>query len=233
MGRHIKPLGWLSAFVIGISAPAAACEVALVLAVDVSGSVDEQEFNIQMQGLADGLRDASVSEALVVGEAALLVLQWTGASRQRVVVPWMRIGSFEDVEAFAAQVETTPRVWRNFSTAVGEALTFAADQFGHVPDCARRVIDVSGDGSSNEGIEPREVHPRLNALNITVNGLVIEGAEPKMTEYFWENVILGPGAFVITANSYDEYPARMRRKLLREVTKQISGNGADSFRPNL
>ncbi|MEO1140638.1 MAG: DUF1194 domain-containing protein [Pseudomonadota bacterium] len=233
MGWRFNPLGWLSACALGCAAPALACDVALVLAVDVSGSVDEDEFNIQMQGLADGLRDASVSEALVVGEAAVLVLQWTGASRQRVVVPWTRIETFEDVEVFATRVEAAPRVWRNFSTAVGEALDFAANQFTGVLDCERRVIDVSGDGSSNEGIDPNDVHPRLHDLDITVNALVIEGAEPKMTEYFWENVILGPGAFVITANSYEEYPTRMRRKLLREVTKQISGDRLDSFPPNL
>jgi len=217
----------------GATGFATACEVALVLAVDVSGSVDHEEYRIQMQGLADGLRDGAVSEALVVGEAAVLVLQWTGSSRQRVVVPWQRVTSFDRIEALAAKVEATPRVWRNFSTAIGEALEFGAAQFAAVPDCDRRVIDVSGDGSSNEGLDPKEVRGLLAAQDITVNALVIEGAEPQMTEYFWENVIHGPGAFVITANSYAEYPARMRRKLLREVTKPISAGPTDSFAPKL
>jgi len=150
-----------------------------------------------------------------------------------VVVPWTRITTFEEAEGFAVEVENTQRVWRNFSTAIGEALQFAASQFHEAPDCLRRVIDVSGDGSSNEGVEPTDVHPMLRSMDIVVNGLVIEGAEPFMTEYFWENVILGEGAFVITANSYDEYPARMRRKLLREVTKQISETVNDSPKSNL
>lgn len=210
-----------------------ACEIALVLAVDVSGSVDHEEYRIQMQGLADGLRDGSVAEALVAGEAAVMVLQWTGSSRQRVVTPWTRMTDFEVLEAFAARVEKTPRVWRNFSTAIGEALSFAGAQFAEVPDCNRWVIDISGDGSSNEGVDPKDVRPTLNASNIIVNALVIEGAEPLMTEYFWENVILGDSAFVITANSYEDYPSRMQRKLLREVTKQISGQRPDSRNPNL
>ena len=229
-------MGWrfwicLSAFVAPLRA--AACEIALVLAVDVSGSVDSEEYRTQMQGLADGLRDGVVSEALVTGQAAVLVLQWTGTSRQRVMVPWTQVDSFEALEAFAARVETAPRVWRNFSTAIGEALQFSAAQFVEAPECERQVIDISGDGSSNEGIAPRDVHPELRQAGIVVNALVIEGAEPLMTEYFWENVILGEGAFVITANSYDDYPARMRRKLLREVTKQISERPADSIFPDL
>jgi len=199
-----------------------ACEIALVLAVDVSGSVDHEEYRIQMQGLADGLRDGSVSEALVAGEAAVTVVHWTGSSRQAVAVPWARITGFEALEAFAVAVETAPRRWRNFSTAIGEALTFALAQFDAAPDCRKRVIDISGDGSSNEGIAPQDVHPRLRAAGVTVNALVIEGAEPRMTEYFWENVITGDGAFVITANSYAEYPDRMRRKLIQEVAKQVS-----------
>lgn len=205
-----------------VAAPAAACDIALVLAVDVSGSVDRDEYRIQMQGLADGLRDGAVSEALVVGEAALLLMHWTGSTRQQVVVPWTRMADFGDVERFAATVERAPRRWRNFSTAIGEALAFAGARFAEVPDCKKRVIDISGDGSSNEGLAPRAVHPSLARAGIVVNALVIEGAEPEMTEYFWENVILGTGAFVITANSYAEYPARMRRKLLREVARQIS-----------
>ena len=202
--------------------PATACEIALVLAVDVSGSVDHEEYRIQMQGLADGLRDGAVSEALVTAEAAVTVVHWTGSSRQAVAVPWTRITAFDGLEALAARIETAPRPWRNFSTAIGEALDYSLARFGAVADCDRRVIDISGDGSSNEGIAPRNIHPRLRAAGVTVNALVIEGAEPEMTEYFWENVITGGGAFVITANSYAEYPEKMRRKLVREVAKRVS-----------
>ncbi|WWR46949.1 DUF1194 domain-containing protein [Roseovarius sp. S88] len=223
----------LFVFLLCAALRARACEIALVLAVDVSGSVDNNEYRIQMQGLADGLRDASVSEALVAQEAAVMVLQWTGSSRQRAVTPWTRMTDFDVLEGFATRVETAPRVWRNFSTAIGEALAFASAQFADVPNCERWVIDISGDGSSNEGVDPKDVHNVLSISNIVVNALVIEGAEPQITEYFWENVILGNGAFVITANSFEDYPNRMQRKLLREVTKQISERRPDSRNPNL
>ncbi|MCY4207840.1 MAG: DUF1194 domain-containing protein [Roseovarius sp.] len=209
---------WLSQFCM----PAQACEVALVLAVDVSGSVDGHEYRTQMQGLADGLRDGTVSEALVVGEAAVTVIQWSGSTRQGVAVPWTRITGFEALEDFAAEVERAPRLWNRFMTAIGEALLFSADRFSQVEDCRRKVIDISGDGSSNVGVSPLQVRDEMLPAGIVVNALVIEGAEPMLKEYFHENVILGEGSFVIAANSYAEYPDRMRRKLMREVTKQLS-----------
>lgn len=213
---------FLCASLLFAAVPARACDIALVLAVDVSGSVDNTEFRTQMDGLAEGLRDPSVSEALVVGEAAIMVLQWTGTTRQAVSIPWTQVRSFEEVDALASRIETVNRKWRNYSTAIGEAMEFSQAQFASAPACNRQVIDISGDGSSNEGIEPKDAAAELLAAGTTVNALVIEGAEPMLTEYFWENVILGPGAFVITANSFDEYPKRMRMKLLREVSKPLS-----------
>ena len=213
---------FLCASLLFAAVPARACDIALVLAVDVSGSVDNTEFRIQMDGLAEGLRDPSVSEALVVGEAAIMVLQWTGTTRQAVSIPWTQVRSFEEVDALASRIETVNRKWRNYSTAIGEAMEFSQAQFADAPACDRHVIDISGDGSSNEGVEPKDAAAELLAAGTTVNALVIEGAEPMLTEYFWENVILGPGAFVITANSFDEYPKRMRMKLLREVSKPVS-----------
>lgn len=200
----------------------AACEVALVLAVDVSGSVDPQEYDIQMQGLALALRDGAVSEALVRGGAHVALLQWTGSSRQQVTLPWREIRSFDDSDALADEIAGAPRAWRNYSTAIGEALRVAADLFDEVPQCRRHVIDLSGDGLSNEGPEPASQRARLTARGITVNALAIEGAEDDLTAYFYENVIMGTGAFVATAAGYDDYPDRIRQKLLREVTKQTS-----------
>lgn len=205
-----------------VARAAAACDLALAFAVDVSGSVDTAEYRTQMQGLADGLRDAVVSEALVVADARLLLVQWTGSSRQAVTLPWTRIDTFEALDRFAAQVEAAPRRWRNFSTAIGEALQVTAGQFAEAPACRRRIIDISGDGASNEGIAPERVHGALARAGITVNALVIAGAEPDLTGYFRDHVIAGEGAFVMTANSYAEYPDRMRRKLLREVARQLS-----------
>lgn len=203
-------------------APAAGCDLALMLAVDVSGSVDMAEYAIQRDGLALALRDPVVSEALVRAEARVALMQWTGTGRQRVTVPWTVVRDFEGADALADRIGADPRIWRNFSTAVGEALDVALTEMAAVAGCRRRVIDVSGDGRSNEGVAPAEVLPRLRAAGITVNALVIEGQEEDLTGWFWENVITGDGAFVVTANGFEEYPARIRQKLIRETARQVS-----------
>ena len=212
----------LSCLAALLPGPLLACDLALALAVDVSGSVDPSEYRLQRDGLAAALRDPVIGEALVRARARLMVVQWTGAGRQKVTVPWVQIGNFVDVEAFAARVAADRRVWRNFSTAIGEALLFTAGQFPAEPRCKRRLIDVSGDGVSNEGVPPGEVKARLAALDISVNALAIEASEPELTAYFFEHVIRGEGAFVVTAARFDDYPARIRLKLLREVTLQTA-----------
>ncbi|MTI03072.1 MULTISPECIES: DUF1194 domain-containing protein [Alphaproteobacteria] len=199
-----------------------ACDLALALAVDVSGSVDTKEYRIQMDGLAAGLRDPVVSEALVRGQARLMLVQWTGASRQRTTIPWTYIDSFETLDRFAGQVATDPRVWRNFSTAIGEALETTMASFDAVSECKRHLIDISGDGISNEGVEPSELHALLRHRGVTVNAIAIEESEPDLTAYFFENVIVGEGAFVVSAAGFADYPERIRKKLLREVTQQTA-----------
>ena len=208
---------------LGISAGAArACALALVLAVDVSGSVDAREYRIQMQGLAEALRDGIVIEALVSQQAALTLIQWTGASRQRQTLPWARMHSADDVLRFAERVEADQRIWHNYSTAIGEALGAAGQALRAVPECARKVIDISGDGLSNEGILPRLHHPALRARGVVVNALAIETTQEDLTAWYFENVILGGGAFVMTARGFQDYPEQIRRKLRRETTRQLS-----------
>ncbi|SMO54898.1 DUF1194 domain-containing protein [Ruegeria faecimaris] len=202
---------------------AEACDLALALAVDVSGSVDSNEYRIQMDGLAAGLRDPIVSEALVRGNARLMLVQWTGASRQKVTIPWTHMDSFEAIDSFARQVAADARVWRNFSTAIGEALETTMSSFSEVTECKRHLIDISGDGVSNEGVEPSEIHDVLRGKGVTVNAIAIEESEPDLTAYFFENVIVGEGAFVVSAAGFEDYPARIRKKLLREVTQQTAG----------
>jgi Ca-activated chloride channel family protein len=215
---------FLTCFLLS-AVPARACDLALVLAVDVSGSVDSREYGVQMNGLAAALRDSVVSEALVRAEAHLALVQWTGSSRQAVAIDWTRIDGFEAADAFARAVEESPRIWRNYSTAIGEALTFAIPLFGAVPECSRRLIDLSGYGLSNEGLDPTEIRPALREAGITVNALAIEESEADLTDYFFENVIWGEGAFAVTAATFDDYPEKIRRKLLREVTRQTASSG--------
>lgn len=201
------------------SAPRA-CDLALMLAVDVSGSVDREEYRIQMDGLAAALRDGIVADALVDQRAQVALLQWTGASRQRQTIDWTGIRSHADVLALADRIEADPRVWRNYSTAIGEALAVSRAAFAPVAQCTRHVIDVSGDGISNEGIEPATQRAALRAQEVTVNALAIETDDTDLTAYFFENIITGPGAFVVTANGFEDYPEQIKRKLQRETTKQ-------------
>ncbi|MEJ8561516.1 DUF1194 domain-containing protein [Yoonia sp. GPGPB17] len=212
----------LCASLMNFATPAPACEVALMLAVDVSGSVDPDEYRIQMDGLAAGLLDSSVSAALVGGQSKLALMQWTGTSRQEVVIGWSTMHDDTDVLAFANQVVVTPRIWRNFSTAIGEALVLSLPYFAQVPECERYVVDISGDGPSNEGRVPNAVWPELRAAGVTVNALVIEASVPGLTRYFESDVITGPAAFAVTANTFEDYPAEIRRKLLRELTKPLA-----------
>jgi len=223
--KHLASAAAAVAFLM--SAPVQACQLALLLAVDVSGSVDSREYRVQMDGLAAALRDGIVSEALLEQDAMLALMQWTGSSRQRITIPWTPMTSFADTDAFADRVEADPRVWRNYSTAIGEALALGRTAFADVPHCTRHVIDVSGDGVSNEGTEPASQKPALRAAGITVNALAIETDETDLTAYFFENLISGEGAFVVTANGFQDYPEQIRRKLLREITRQVS-----SLRPS-
>ncbi len=203
--------------------PASACSVALVLAMDVSGSVNREEYALQMNGLADALGDPLVSEALVNAQALVTLIQWSGYSRQEVSIPWRSIRTPEDVTALRAEVEEMPRAFRNYATAIGEVLDVAADLLLDAPqDCTRKVIDVSGDGATNEGKQPAHVRARLDMMEITVNGLAIRGSEPGIVAHFRERVIHGPGAFVEIADGYEDYPRAIRRKLIAELAQKIA-----------
>jgi Ca-activated chloride channel homolog len=212
---------WATAFVF-LPISANACQLALALAIDVSGSIDAQEYEVQMQGLSAALRDPTIADALASAEARLSLVQWTGDSRQEFSIPWTDIKTVTDSAIFADTIDATPRRWRHFSTAIGSALDFTVKQFGESEDCARRVIDLSGDGFSNEGIDPASIRKQIWDAGFTVNGLAIETGADDLTTYYWENVAIGDKAFVMTANGFEDYPKRIKLKLLREVTQQVS-----------
>ena len=216
----MKGLAFAS-FLVSTSA-ASACDVALMLAVDVSGSVDPTEYRIQMDGLAAGLTDRTVMAALIASDAQVALMQWTGSGRQSVVINWQDITSEDDVFALAFEIATVPRLWRDYSTAIGEAMDLTIPYFAAVDECERHVVDISGDGISNEGPAPRDIWPALLAANVTVNALVIEDTGFGLTEWYENNVIIGPGSFAMTANSFDEYPPQIIRKLYRELTQPMS-----------
>jgi Ca-activated chloride channel family protein len=225
--------GALTAAALGVGlllapAPASACALELILAVDVSGSIDSSEFDFQANGLADAFENPSLIAAIGEIEGGLLVTMthWSGSTRHRQVTGWHRVTDAGSMAAFAAEARTAGRAWRNFSTAIGEALIHAADVSATAPEtCKRRVIDVSGDGVSNEGRTPSTVSGALAAQGYTINGLVIRGADPDPVAHFRAQVVAGPGAFVEVAADFADYPRAILRKLLREIDQPLILSG--------
>lgn len=197
-----------------------ACALELILAVDVSGSIDEREFALQSEGMAAAFEDADVIEAIAAQKGGVLatLTQWSGASRQRQVTDWYLLVDEASITGFTRAIRQSGRDWRNYSTAIGEALEHALEVGRTAPEiCDRRVVDVSGDGVNNEGRAPRAVADALAALGYTVNGLVIRGDSPDPVRYYERNVIAGPQSFIEIADSFNDYPEAIRRKLLREI----------------
>ncbi len=207
---------------LGLAPASKACELALVLAIDISGSVDQQEYRIQMDGLAAALNDPTVQDALIDSKAQIAVLHWTGASRQVLISNWRQMLDRTDVVEIGEIVSKAPREYRHFSTAIGDALIVSADLLGQIGQaCERKVIDVSGDGPSNEGADVSDVRDSLVRGGVQINGLAIETSDDELSEYYRTKVIGGPGAFVLTAKTFEDYPRAIRRKLLREITKPV------------
>jgi hypothetical protein len=229
----MKGRGTAAALAVGLllaPVPAGACALELILAVDVSGSIDSSEFDLQANGLADAFDNPSLVAAVGELEGGLLVTMthWSGSTRHRQMTGWHLLTDAGSMAAFAAEARATERAWRNFSTAIGEALLHAAEVSTSAPGtCKRRVIDVSGDGVSNEGRAPSTVSGALAAQGYTINGLVIRGADPDPVAHFRAEVIAGPGAFVEVAADFADYPRAILRKLLREIDQPLILSGAE------
>jgi len=209
----------------GTAAPAHACGLELVLAMDVSRSVVNAEFDLQMGGLAAAFRDPEVAEAIrwMPGGVMATVTQWSGPDSQVQPVPWTHLTDASSAASFADAIELQKRAFFAAYTAIGDALVHANGLSATNPQpCARRVIDVSGDGASNRGLAPGPIATALAANGVTVNGLVILGAWPDPADFYLENVIRGEGAFLEIAEDFSDYAAAIRRKLLRELTPQLA-----------
>lgn len=210
---------------------ARACALELLLAVDVSGSVDRHEFTIQMEGIAAALENPRVATVVEGLEGGMIIAltQWSGASRQRLMVPWRHVSDGEGLAGMAAAVRGAGRAWRNFSTGIGEALAHARVVSAGAPiACARRVVDVSGDGVSNEGRPPSMLARDLAAEGFTINGLAIRGADPDPVAHYESEVIAGPGAFVEVADGFEDFPRAILRKLLREIDRPMIVSAAEA-----
>jgi hypothetical protein len=201
-------------------------DLALILALDCSASVTFDEFGLMASGCAAALRHEAVIAGLLGGPGGAslcAVLIWSGVGAQDVVLDWTRLDSPAAIAAFADDVENCPRSIRAGATALGDALAVCASLLDRVPPARRLVIDVVGDGRSNQGIAPDIVRDRLVELGVTINGLCVLHEEPDLLENYRDEVIGGPGAFALWCATYQEFAVAMRQKLVREIATGTPG----------
>ena len=236
MGQHGKhgplvrhPAAAALAWVLGLwagLAQAQACRLALVLALDVSSSVDAVEYDLQRAGLAAALDAPEVRHAILnggQGAVALAVFEWSGFFQHKLHLDWTLLSSHADIDAAVQVLAGMQRSHDEFPTAAGQALGYGATLLERGPDCARKVIDMSGDGVNNYGYGPEAAYRNFPFAGVTVNGLVVTGQDPDVFRFYTEKVLRGPGAFVLTANGFEDFRAAMARKLYREVNDTVLG----------
>jgi hypothetical protein len=216
-------------------ANARAVDLELVLAVDCSYSVDYREFRQQRDGLARAFSDAAVVNAIESGpEGAIAVtlVQWSGAEHQDVVVGWTVIRDAASARSFAQRILSAERITRIGSTSISGVIRFAMRLFGADGlQGTRRVIDISSDGRNNSGANVRFARDIALASGHTINGLTILDEHPELDSYFRNNVIGGPSAFVLTAETFESYVEAIRAKLLREIgSAPVASLPAPAFR---
>jgi Ca-activated chloride channel family protein len=210
----------LSFALILAASPVMACETALVLAIDVSNSVDGVEYRLQTDGLADALLDPAIIDTMVRDQVSLTVMQWSGEGQQVQSIPWVTILHESQALTLSAQARAMERAFVLSGTATGDAIAAALDLFAIGPDCNRRVIDISTDGTANAGRDVRLERQRAERAGVTINGIAIESMGLTITNYLRSNVITRDG-FTETARTHRDYPAAIRAKILREIARVL------------
>jgi uncharacterized protein DUF1194 len=216
------------------TAPARAQQVdlLLVLAADVSRSVDHQKFELQRQGYAAAVSNPQVLDAIrsgINGKIALNFLEWSGVGAQKVVIDWTIIDSPETARRFGDQMVEAPRSFAD-RTSISGGIEFAMEQLKRAPfQAPRRTIDISGDGTNNAGRDVRLARDEAVAQGVTINGLVIlsqsqvpwnpEHTNPPggLENYYRENVVGGPGSFVVAADGFEAFGKAIIKKMIAEI----------------
>ncbi len=230
-------LAVLTMFLVPV-AHAEEVDLELVLAMDASGSISNAEYILQLNGTATAFRDPVIQAAIAsgpTGKIAVSVMLWSDAAFPKIRSGWFVLDSAQSADAFASLVETfqlsdnhTVEIGGG-GTGIGAGVREAVNMLtGNSHHGLRRVIDVSGDGIETEfsfsrGIMVRDARLMALAAGITVNGLPILSENfPALDQYYRDEVIAGPGAFVETADSFDDFGRAIRRKLLREIQSRMS-----------
>ncbi len=196
-------------------------ELELVLAVDVSSSVDDGEFELQMQGMVAAFRHPGVQAAIhATGDRGIAValIQWSDSARQRKAVDWTWLRDAAGAAALADDIAAAGRAIAGGGTAIYGVINFALHEFDTNGYDGRQVIDVSGDGRSDLLVPTTAARDRAVARGVAINGLVILGNEPGLFRYYRENVIGGAAAFVMTADGFETFAGAIVVKLIREIT---------------
>lgn len=230
MKRRTALVGSLATLAAARAAWAATpVDLQLVMAVDVSRSIDEVEAELQRRGYIEAMTNDRVIDAILSGEnkaIGVCYVEWAGTHFQQTVIDWMLIDSPGAARAFSGKLAESPRTSQSW-TAVGQALIYAAKRFDASPFTSkRRVIDISGDGRTNDGPPAELVRDRLVAEGFVINGLPVmmnrqnygRPAETNLDKYYEENVIGGPGSFMTVAANFDDFGRAVRSKLIREIS---------------
>ncbi|MBR0682700.1 DUF1194 domain-containing protein [Roseomonas eburnea] len=211
-----------------------AVDVALVLAVDVSRSIDEDEARLQREGYRTAVADPVVVAAIrggLIGAVGIAYVEWAGIEYQRTVIPWQRIASQADASDWAALLSESPRASLSW-TSISGGIRHSREVLAECPwEATRRVIDVSGDGVNNSGPPADQQRDAAVAEGITINGLPIINDRPTfgrlppvpLDDYYRENVIGGDGAFMIVAEDFETFGVAVKRKLIREIAGLPAG----------
>ena len=203
-------------------------DVALVLAVDGSGSVDNREYQFQQHAIARSFRDPEVIAALKgAGTVSVAVVFWGDASKPVYHSEAVTIQDTNDADRFSRIVENLPRRTLG-NTGLGAGLSAALDRLGSMGCAHRSIINVSGDGKETNVPRQRlqtaragQARDRARSMNVTINALVISSAEVGLVDYYRRKVITGPGAFVMEIADYEGYAEALKIKLIREITPDM------------
>lgn len=227
---------WVAAMVgTRLWAPALAedrVDLLLVLAADISRSVDAAKFKLQREGYAAAITNPKVMAAIQsvkTGRIAICLVEWSGSSAQTVAVDWTSVGTPEEARSFADRILAAPRAFME-RTSISAAIDYSMQVFTQSPfAAARRVIDVSGDGTNNIGRDVVEARDDALRQGVTINGLAILSEVPLATnpththppggllKYYEDNVIGGQGAFALAADGHEAFGRSILSKLIKEI----------------
>ena len=210
-------------------------DLLLVLAADVSGSMDESKFELQRSGYAAAFSNLRLIEAIrggPTGRIAVAFIEWSGFLQQKIVIGWTVISNDETAHQFGDRIMETPRAFARNSTSISAGIDFAMTQLDRAPyEALRRVIDVSGDGDNNSGRDVTMARDEAIAKGVTINGLVIltetttrwnsSHTNPPggLANYYRNNVIGGVGAFVAVAENFNSFGNAISNKLIAEIAQ--------------